>query len=248
MATTGAQSNRLRLGIMFSHNKIWFSELIAGAGVFLALSLFLSVTIIILFNSRAIHSNDRRIGALIAEKITLSYAVEEARREARIVTVLRTFVGKAVPDRTLRQVGGLVSRNSAQFGYDPLLLLAVISVESYFTPNASGRFESGTLSGALGLMQLQFETAKEMARQLKMPSLKEKDLFNPEINLVLGVAFLTQLITQFKSFKLGLLAYNQGPAVIIESLANRGSLSIEYYERVLKNYYRLRRVAAKIER
>jgi hypothetical protein len=247
---TAASDSRIRLraGILLSGNKIWFSELLAGIVVTLFLGSFLTVSITILSNSFTLHSNDRKITALATDKISMVHALDELRRECRIVTLLRSFAGTVIPDSTLSRVGTLVNRNSAQFGYDPLLLLAVIRVESYFMPNAFGRYESGTPSGAIGLMQLKFETACTMARQLKMTGLKEKDLYNPEINLVLGVAFLTQLITTFKSFKLGLLAYNLGPAVVTQSLSNRGSLPIVYYESVLKSYYEMRTLSAKIER
>ena len=70
-------------------------------------------------------------------------------------------------------------------------------------------------------MQLKPATAREVASQLKMDSLTEKDLFKPEINVVLGVAYLTSMISRFKSFKLGLLAYNQGPAEVSRQLSTK---------------------------
>ena len=65
-------------------------------------------------------------------------------RDARIMTLLRKLAGATVPDHALCVVAKTVSHSSAQFGYDPLLLLAVIRVESVFNAGARGRFLSGT--------------------------------------------------------------------------------------------------------
>jgi len=85
-------------------------------------------------------------------------------------------------------------------------------VESKFSAQASGQYKSGSASGAFGLMQLKIETAREIAASLGMRVKNTADLFRPDVNVVLGVAYLTQLISQFRSFKLGLLAYNQAGA------------------------------------
>jgi soluble lytic murein transglycosylase len=90
-------------------------------------------------------------------------------------------------------------------------------------------------------MQLKFSTAQGVAAELGIPLKSPEDLFVPEVNIALGVAYLTQLIAMFKDLKLGILAYNQGPGTIMESLAGKRPLSISYYDKVLKTYYRLKR-------
>ena len=247
MPITRASHRRLPLGIILYGNKIWLSELLAITATWVLLLFFIAIGFEILLNSLTLRRYDRQIAAFKIEKIVVDHTLAEMRREASIVSLLRELAGEKVPDHTLSQVANSIRRNSDQFGYDPLLLVAVISVESVFDPKALGRFRSGTLSGAFGLMQLKFETAAEIAAQLHLPVLTKKDLFDPEINLVLGVAYLTSLISQFRSFKLGLLAYNQGPGVIHETLSNREPLSIGYYQKVLKSFYYLRKLAAKLE-
>jgi soluble lytic murein transglycosylase len=91
-------------------------------------------------------------------------------------------------------------------------------------------------------MQLKIETAREVAHALGIPFKNEHDLYNPEINVPLGIAYLTQQISQFKSLKLGLLAYNQGPGVVLTTIKQNRPLSIEYYEKVLKHYFGLRKM------
>jgi soluble lytic murein transglycosylase len=238
--------HRRHIGFFIHGNKIWFSELIAMSMVTLLLIAFMSISTIIFLHYLTVKNNDAAIAQQKKKQIDLDDSTMSLEREARSITLLRTLAGATVPDHALCEVANIVSRSSAQFGYDPLLLLAVIRVESVFKAAAKGRFISGTPSGAFGLMQLKFETALEIAHLLGMPPLTEKELLNPEINLVIGVAYLTQLIAQFKSFKLGLLAYNQGPGTIYQTLSAHGPLSIDYYQNVLKNYFYLRKLAAKI--
>jgi soluble lytic murein transglycosylase len=236
-----------RFGFMVRHRALWISELLATVMVGLLLVCFMSIMVIILLNYLTIRGFDRSIAALKSEKIQLTYTLETRRREARVLSIMRKLAGQRVAGASLHEAAALVCKSSDQFGYDPLLLVAVIRVEGVFNPAALGRFRSGAPSGAMGLMQLKYKTAVEVARQLEMKHIDEKDLFNPEINLVLGVAYLTQLIKRFRSFKLGLIAYNQGPGAVRQTLTNKEPLSIDYYQKVLRSYYRLKRIAADIE-
>ncbi|MBN2037602.1 MAG: lytic transglycosylase domain-containing protein [Chitinispirillaceae bacterium] len=247
MAIQPASRKKVHVGFFFRHGALWLSELLANAFVALMLVCFMSLTAVTLLNSLTIRHLDASIASLESEKIHNSYAIDALKEQARILAVMRKLAGQRVADRTLCDVAALVYRSSRQFGYDPLLLVAVIRVEGVFNPNALGRFRSGKESGALGLMQLKFETAQEVARQLEMPKLERDDLFNPGINLVLGVAYLTQLVKQFRSFKLGLLAYNLGPGTVRQTLTNREPLPIAYYRKVLRSYYRLKKIAREIE-
>jgi soluble lytic murein transglycosylase-like protein len=160
-----------------------------------------------------------------------------------IAEALASFKGGRVPASTCAQLAGQVYESSTTYGYDPYLLLAVIHVESQFSSKAMGQYKNGDYSGAFGLMQLKFETAQIIGRNLGISVNTIHDLFKPEVNLALGVAYLTQLIAQFHSFKLGLLAYNQGPGVIQEYLSTQTPLPMSYYTRVLKSYYLLKKSA-----
>jgi soluble lytic murein transglycosylase-like protein len=237
---------RQRIGFFIHGSKLWFSELIAMTLVMLLLISLMSIIAVVFINYFTIQTHDKKIASLRKEQIELDDSIGSLGQVAKITAILRTLAGARVPDHTLCEVAWTVSRNSSQFGYDPLLLLAVIRVESVFNPLASGRFASGAPSGAFGLMQLKFETASQIAGLLGMRKLTKKDLLNPEINLVLGVAYLTQQIALFKSFKLGILAYNQGPGTIYQTLSAHEPLSLNYYRNVLKNYYHLKKLAITI--
>jgi Soluble lytic murein transglycosylase and related regulatory proteins (some contain LysM/invasin domains) len=233
----------LRIGVLFHGNKIWLSEYVSLISVGIILFLLFMATFLILFNESLIYINNKKIAALRAEKITMGGLLVQLSAEEKIGAALKNVLGGSISPATYYQLVDLVYNNSKTYGYDPFLVLAVMQVESVFKPFALGKYKNFELSGALGLMQLKPETAREIAHHLGIVIASDRDLFKPEINMVIGVAYLTKLISSFKSFKLGLLAYNQGPAVIKEYLAGSQPLSMDYYTRVLKSYYNLKKSA-----
>ncbi len=68
-------------------------------------------------------------------------------------------------------------------------------------------------ANALGLMQLLPSTADEMARDLKLKNFKASEaLFEPDVNIKLGTAYLARMIRMFRGHTpLALAAYNAGP-------------------------------------
>lgn len=83
---------------------------------------------------------------------------------------------------------------------DPRLVRAVIQTESAYNPRAVSR------RGALGLMQLMPETARE---------LQVLDAFDPDQNLRGGTLYLRRLLDRFSGrIELALAAYNAGPGAV----------------------------------
>lgn len=84
----------------------------------------------------------------------------------------------------------------------PALFYALVREESHFDPAIVSS------AGAVGLTQLLPETARDMARLLR---LEEPDLRNPEHNLRLGGRYLGRLLGRSESVAKALLGYNAGP-------------------------------------
>lgn len=237
------RKRKFRPGILLHGKKIWISELLSIIITAILLVSFATLSLSILNNERIQHKRTNEIASLKRENIVLKYTLEQTMEQMEIAQLLCSFAGNKIDPHTILQLTNLVHSSSKQFGYDPMLLLAVIHVESVFNPKALGRYRTGDLSGAMGLMQLKFETAREMAKKLDMKLSSESDLLKPETNVVIGVAYLTHLINRFKSFKLGLLAYNQGPQTIRNTLSKNEPLSVNYYKKVLNSYYKLQQLA-----
>jgi hypothetical protein len=230
----------LRPGLLISGKKVWFSELTSILFVIILSSLLAVITSIILYNEVVSDRDDNEIIALRKENIVLQKEHDHLRNVIQISETLRPLLNKRITDQSIFRLSELIYSNSRQYSFDPFLLIAVIQVESYFNEKALGRFKSGNLSGAIGLMQLKIETAQYMAKKLGLQELTMEDLLKPEVNIMIGVSYLTYLINRFKSFKLGLLAYNQGPSAVTTSIKSN-QLSVRYYQKVLKAYYELKR-------
>jgi tetratricopeptide (TPR) repeat protein len=100
----------------------------------------------------------------------------------------------------------IVEKESKPTSVDPLIVISLMKQES-------GYFERAiSPSKAVGLMQLLVPTAETVARQNKQTFNGRDDLFNPEKNIKLGVAYFAQLNQRFTNdVVLSLSAYNAGP-------------------------------------
>ncbi len=233
--------------IILRKNHIWISEIL---GIFIVAIIVISlITLgtIVITKDLTLRKNHRTITYAKSDWNRLAHAIEELTEKHTIAAVLDSFAFGRLSDSTLWTLVELVYQNSRTFGYDPFLVLAVIHVESLFDPSAKGQYRDGRFSGAFGLMQLKPGTARDVADALGIPYKGKKDLFKPEINIPLGVAYLTQQISYFKNLKLGILAYNQGPGTILNDLKNKRPLSIRYYNKVLKSYFSLKSMVSEIE-
>lgn len=104
-----------------------------------------------------------------------------------------------------RRAAAAVVREARAVGLDPLLVAAVIEVESTFRAYAVSR------AGAVGLMQVMPRTARWIGERIGDPIRRSEQLFDPERNIRIGVRYLAELQERFGRLDLALLAYNAGP-------------------------------------
>lgn len=118
----------------------------------------------------------------------------------------------------------MIDRAADRYNVDPVLVRAVIQVESDFNPMCVSR------TGARGLMQLMPETAKRYG---------VKRVHDPEENIRGGVHYLADLLQMFSSdLPRTLAAYNAGEnAVIRYSGIPPYSETMTYVKRALTVYY-----------
>ena len=98
----------------------------------------------------------------------------------------------------------IVRGHARNYDLEPALLAAVIYQESKF--DAEARSDAG----AIGLMQLQPETAKGIALRTGGSKFRVEDLTNPEINVRYGSWYLRHLLDKYHDEKTALAAYNAG--------------------------------------
>ena len=98
----------------------------------------------------------------------------------------------------------IVRGHARNYQLDPALVAAVIYQESKFHADAQSE------SGAIGLMQLQPETAKGIAIRTGGSRFQTSDLYVPEINVRYGSWYLRHLLDKYDDEKTALAAYNAG--------------------------------------
>lgn len=99
----------------------------------------------------------------------------------------------------------LVYASARRFGVDPLLVAALIRVES------KGRAGVVSRRGAIGLMQLMPETARWAVGEMGLEQPDGVDLRAPATNIEIGTWYLAMLLRHYRGrMALALAAYNGG--------------------------------------
>ena len=119
--------------------------------------------------------------------------------------------------------GNFIHTAAERYDLDPELIRAIIKVESSFNPFAVSK------KGAMGLMQLMPETAREM--QVESP-------YEARENIMGGSRYLRKLLDMFRGdLRLSLAAYNAGPGKVLEhGRVPRIAETEAYVEKILREY------------
>lgn len=99
----------------------------------------------------------------------------------------------------------VIMTNAKKYKIDPYLVAAIVFVESKYLPSAQSR------SGAMGLMQIMPDTGSWIAEQLSINDFHSDKLLEPDINIMFGCWYLSNLKNQFNNdITIVLAAYNAG--------------------------------------
>ncbi|HSE90835.1 MAG TPA: lytic transglycosylase domain-containing protein [Candidatus Binatia bacterium] len=134
------------------------------------------------------------------------------------------------------ELSEVILEESSGYGLDPMLVLAVIDVES--------KFQYGAVSpaGARGIMQILPYVGKSLVQKIGLHQQSHAKSFRPEflddpvLNIKLGVYYLHDLKKSFRNLTHTLIAYNMGPTETKNRLENDIELSEEYATTVLAAY------------
>ncbi len=134
------------------------------------------------------------------------------------------------------KVSDVIWKESAKHNLDPILIAALIEVESGFQSLAISPM------GARGIMQIMPHVGKWIAREIGLREDSGYDAFRPEhlddpvLNIKLGIYYLYDLKKSFRSVNLALVAYNVGPTEMRNRLDNDIEVPIEFANVVLSVY------------
>lgn len=105
---------------------------------------------------------------------------------------------------------------------DPALVAAIIRQESGFNPRATSS------AGARGLMQIMPRVGRAVARSVNVPEWRSDLLYQPDINLQLGIRHLEAFISRYDP-PYALAAYNAGETRLVRWLRRRGARDPELF-------------------
>jgi len=210
--------------------------------------IFAATAIFVVFVFIVWQGKNEQIKDLNKEILAEHKKIAEIEKQGkRVLTYVRISRGldilseKKLPEEHKDILAEKLFAISADYKIDPLLILAVIKHESRGNPYARGIYLSGVKSGALGLMQIKYESALEVARSVGVEINSPKDLFVPEKNLMVGTAYLLRLIAKYKNLQYALIAYNVGIGILDEKLKRGAPLPKKYYNVIMKEYNNLAR-------
>lgn len=149
-----------------------------------------------------------------------------SQREQKIREILEVLERQptGLANVTKEELAEVIYEEATRHNQDPKLILALIATESEFYNWAVSE------KGAKGLMQIMPYVAESLAQDLGIEWSGDRTLFNPYLNIRIGIHYLSQLMVDFKDVEVALTAYNYGPTYV------KGL--IERKERIPHNYYR----------
>jgi soluble lytic murein transglycosylase len=158
----------------------------------------------------------------------------------RIYSIVRSYRSD-IAESEIWRISDVIFEESAKRAIDPLLVLALIHVES--------RFQSAAVSpmGARGMMQIMPDTGKFLAETLAREdgfhpaAFRPESLDDPVLNVRLGIYYLQDLHKQFQHLNLALAAYNCGPGEVQNRVENNLQMSDEFATLVLDAYQRFKK-------
>ncbi len=203
-----------------------------------------SILILLLFAPALVAFHEfapKHEATLIADFTPELDAAEPARPPelVKIFTVIKSY-REDLEDAEAWRVSEVILEESAKRHLDPMMVLAIIRVESGF------QYTAVSPVGARGIMQIMPETGRVLTETLRHeydlhpPSYRPESLDDPLLNIRLGVYYLHDLTKQFRSLNLALIAYNAGPAEIQNCLEKNIAFSDQYATLVFDAYHDLK--------
>lgn len=131
------------------------------------------------------------------------------------------YNAQKVSNKDITKYDSLIEKYAKKHSVDPNLIKAIIKQESRFNPNAESS------AGAVGLMQLMPDTAKEVG---------VTDRTNPEQNIEGGIKYIKKMLNAKNgNLELALAAYNAGPGNVKNKIPQNKETP-KFVANVLKYY------------
>jgi soluble lytic murein transglycosylase len=116
-----------------------------------------------------------------------------------------------------------IAAESREAGLDPVLVAALIRQESNFNPRARSP------AGARGLMQVMPSVGRQIARARGIKPWTAERLYEPEVNIEIGITHLGSLVRSYPDVARMLAAYNAGQTRVERWKEQKGTADPEIF-------------------
>lgn len=148
---------------------------------------------------------------------------------------LQQSSAKRLSSKERLELASIITEQAELHNLDPLLVIALIHVESTFNTNAQSH------KGAKGLMQLLPNTARYINKKTDKGIPENSNLFDAKTNIALGSAYMEYLLNKTNgNLEYALAAYNMGPANMFRA-KRENKVPKAYSNKVLKEYAKLQK-------
>ena len=160
---------------------------------------------------------------------SVQYEIEFLQNYQKVLKVLNSVKTNLTPEEKT-DVARIIAEKSIEYGFSVEFVLAVIQTESSFNKYAKSR------AGAIGLMQLMPITGKALAKDFGIVIKDNKHLYNPQLNVSLGMYYLKKLSDRFQDMNLVLAAYNMGETALRKCKDKKNLPAFRYARVVLRRH------------
>lgn len=209
---------------------------------FILLSVFTVFNVTSIFYSEyKLSTYEDKINNLNEKIINLKNINSQAKLDNhRLKDILETkqtldkISNEQLSNNALIRYSTIIVDKAKKYNVDKNLIISLIATESSFKNDAVSHI------GAVGLMQLLPSTAKYISKKYKIKNYNDiNDLYNPIINVELGIAYFDYLVGKTGSIDHAIIAYNYGPGNLSKAIKNNKKLPESYHNKVVKNLYKI---------
>ena len=171
-----------------------------------------------------------------ALKFTYSLINPEFQKKQQVIREILAVIEKhetGLAKVMTEELAEVIYEEATRYNHDPKFILALIAIES--------SFQNWSVSerGAKGLMQIMPYVAESIACELGIEWSGDRTLFNPFLNIKMGVHYLSRLLFDFKDTGLALTAYNYGPTYVKGLIERKRKVPHHFHEKIFAAYHDL---------
>ncbi len=178
------------------------------------------------------HAEGEEAGVRPTEGIQPSAGVQPPEEDSRVGALVYYLASRSsgLTGSELRDLAVAITEEVDRQRLDLRLILALMYVESRYDPFAVSPV------GAMGLMQILPATGREIAGDLGLEWDGPETLFNPVVNVRIGITYVKTLTNRYEEVSTALAAYNWGMGRIDKRL-RRGSPVPRIYTGLVMDAY-----------